>query len=218
MSYNAVADYSREWFSTNKAAKFAGFTEKQADKVALEKVGYLDIETSNLDADLGFVLSYCIQDARGKELGRALRPSEFRGRHKTLDRELIAECIKDMKKFDRLVCHYGMYFDIPFLRTRAFKYGMQDDFPKPREIVLSDTWLIARKKFKLHSNRLASVAKLFGIPAKQHPLDGEEWTGAITGDKWALDYVWKHNTEDCTTTRLVYLSEKNAMALTDASI
>ena len=218
LPYNTVCGYAKDYYRSIKEKRLIKFKDQQREMESAERVGFLDIETTNLDPDIGFILSYCIQDIKGNVMGRALKPKEFKGRHKTLDKNLIKECINDMKKFDRIVGHYNTYFDIPFLRTRAHIWRIQNSFPKPREIYISDTYLIAKRKFKFHSRRLGSIAKAFNIPAKQHPLDGKEWIGALTGDKWALDYVWKHNIEDVTTTRLVFCVMKNAVAIIGTSI
>lgn len=218
MPYSTCCDYAKDYNRALKETRLSKFNDMQKEREIVEKVGFLDIETTNLAPDIGFILSYCIQDINGNTIGRTLKPSEFKGRNKVLDKNLIKECIRDMKKFDRIVGHYNTFFDIPFIRTRAHIWGLQDSFPKPREIFISDTYLIAKRKFKFHSRKLIAIAKAFNIPAKGHPLDGKEWIGALTGDKWALDYVWKHNTEDVTTTRLVYCVMKNAVAITSCSI
>ena len=40
------------------------------EKGIIEKIGFLDIETSNLNADFGYVLSYCIKKLDGEIIKR----------------------------------------------------------------------------------------------------------------------------------------------------
>jgi len=63
-------------------------------------------------------------------------------------------------------------FDIPYIRTRALKWGLDDRFPAYGQLYHTDVWRIARTKLKLHSNRQGSVASGIGeidIKTKIHP-------------------------------------------------
>jgi len=167
-----------------------------------ERVGYFDIEASNLNANFGYVFSYAIATDGEEVLGRVLRPSEIRSG--TFDAKLMSELCKDLRKFHRIVVHYGGdgRFDCPFVRTRAIKAGT--DFPLYKEIYVSDTWRFSRNKLKLSSNRLDTICKFFGIESKTHPMDFDRWCVAMTGNKEALEYIWAHNVEDAISLREVY--------------
>jgi DNA polymerase III epsilon subunit-like protein len=116
------------------------------------------------------------------------------------DKNLIAQFIKDANSFTRLIFHYGndRRFDLPFLRTRAVKWGLP--FPRYKCVYVSDTYPILRNKFKLHSNRLETACDFFDIPAKQHKLKPDVWLEMITGNKrrmkHAIEYILTHNIED----------------------
>ena len=167
-----------------------------------EKVGFLDIETSNLAATFGIILSYCIKEQGGKILGRALRKDELRGDQE--DRQLIKECITDINKFDRLVVYYGgdYRFDLPFIRTKAIEYGLE--FPKYAEKIVTDVYTIVKKKLRLHRNRLETACDTFHIPCKTHRLDGKTWRAAGRGDEKALKYILAHNKEDVISLEMLY--------------
>jgi hypothetical protein len=69
--------------------------------------GYLDIETSNLDADFGIMLCYCIKiEGEDKILGRHLTEEEALDR-KQPDKQLVKELIRDMSQFNLLYTYYG---------------------------------------------------------------------------------------------------------------
>jgi len=166
----------------------------------IERLGFLDIEASNLDADFGIVLSYCIKPLDQPSLKRLITPRELAS--KDLDKALMIDCIADMRKFDRLVTYYGTGFDIPFVRTRAMLHRL--DFPVFREIKHTDVYYWVRNKLRLHRKRLEVVCDFLGIPAKGHPMIPPIWTAALTGNKKALNYILTHNLEDVESLQEVY--------------
>lgn len=176
--------------------------EKPNMSPVFERVGFLDIEASNLKANFGIVLSYCIKEEDGKIFERAVTPKEMR--NGTFDKNLLKQCSEDLRKFDRIVVYYGAdyRFDIPDLRTRAVMYNV--DFPLYKEIKVLDLYPYIKKKFNFHSNRLAVACDFFGIAAKDHPIRYEEWLNALSGKKKALDYIVQHNREDVISTELLY--------------
>jgi len=178
-------------------------SEKPADAPYYEKVGYFDIETTGLKADFAYMFSYAIlMEDENKILGRVLAPKEIRNGH--FDKDLVGEMCRDLKGCHRVVVHYGgdRRFDCPFARTRAIKHG--HDFPLYRDTYVSDTWLMSKNKLLLRSNRLATIAEFFGIPAKTHPLTPDVWQKASAGDEKSLAFIWEHNCEDVVTTQAVY--------------
>src|SRR4030042_2778794 len=107
-----------------------------------EKIGILDIETSELTAPWGIVLSYCIKKLDGEILGRCLTSEELEILDS--DKQIIQECVNDMRKFDKLVVYYGgdYRFDIPFLRSRAIQRKYNIKFPEYKEIKILDLYPI----------------------------------------------------------------------------
>jgi uncharacterized protein YprB with RNaseH-like and TPR domain len=167
-----------------------------------EKIGFFDLETSGLKADFAFIFSYAIRGNDNKLYGRVLRPDEIQ--KGVFDKYLVAEMVKDLKRFHRVVVHYGgdRRFDCPFARTRALKHGLE--FPLYKDIWVSDTWLMSKNKLKLRSNKLGVICEFFGIKAKAHPLTPDIWMTACAGEQKSLDYIWTHNQEDVDSMRKVY--------------
>lgn len=167
-----------------------------------ERIGFLDIEASGLTATFGYMFTYCIKELDGKLISNSATPQEIR--NFTFDKRLMQDLIDDLRKFDRVVVQYGSdyKFDVPFLRTRAVKYGL--DFPIHKEIFITDTHAILKAKFKLHSNRLETACQFFDIDAKGHRLNPTIWNRALAGDKKALDYILEHNKEDVISLEALY--------------
>lgn len=173
-----------------------GFSMLSSISSGGERIGFLDIETSNLDANFGFILTYCIKDSRsGKILyGQITRADIRRYADDKTDTRIVKQLVKDMQLFDRIVTHYGRRFDIPYIRTRALAVGVK--FPHFGSISNDDTWCIARKKLKLNSNRQGTVHRaLFGKSDKSF-VDFRHWIAAARGNKRSLNYVLKHNKID----------------------
>jgi uncharacterized protein YprB with RNaseH-like and TPR domain len=168
--------------------------EKPEDCPFSEEVGFFDIEASNFNADFGYLLSYAIKRKDGEIYGRALTGKEIR--NYVFDKELVQECCEDLKRFHRIIVYYGTdyRFDIPFLRTRAIKYG--HEFPLYKDIYVQDAYSLVKAKLKLHRNRLESVCIEFDIPAKEHKLIPDIWQKAMAGHDESLQYIWLHNKED----------------------
>jgi len=165
-----------------------------------EKIGFVDIEASNLSATFGYIISYCIKEADGPIIERVLSPKDIK-KH-TFDKQLMKQFIIDSRKFDRLLGYYSTKFDIPFLRTRCVYFGL--DFPLYSEIKHTDVYYIVRNKLNLHRNRLETACEFFDIPCKGHRLNPTIWQRAMSGEKKALDYILQHNREDVISLELLY--------------
>jgi len=158
-----------------------------------ERIGFLDIEATNLDANWGIMLSYCIKDSESKKIYEdVITKKDINSKNE--DKRIVENCIEDMMRFDRIVTWYGARFDIPYIRTRALILDII--FPQFGSQFHKDAWFISRAKLKLNSNRLETVARsILGKTQKTH-LDPKYWRWAIRGDKKSLDYILDHNRKD----------------------
>jgi len=169
------------------------------------KIGFLDIETSNLKADFGIMLSYCIKEANNKKiLGRAINKKELD--NGTLDKDLVKECIADVGKFNLIVTYYGTKFDVPFIRSRALYWDIE--FPKFGSHNHKDCYYMVRNRLCIHRNRMEDAARLLGIEGKNH-IDGYYWITALTGNPKALAYILDHNERDVEVLEKVYYKMKD---------
>ena len=179
-----------------------------------EKLGFLDIETSNLHATFGIMLAFSIKE-RGtdKIYSRVITAGELRT---CLDKQVVAQCVKDMQLFDKVVTFYGTKFDIPFIRTRALALGLE--FPEFGQLYHKDMYYVARNKLRLHSNRLDAVCHaLFGETTKTR-IEPGYWIKALMGDKVALQYILEHNRQDVIELERVYDALINFNGVTNTSV
>ena len=164
-----------------------------------EKVCYFDIESSNLDANYGIMLTWANKPAGSKEIEHDSITKEdlING---DLDKRIVISAMKSLHKYDRIVGHYSRKFDIPFLRTRAMYWHLDELFPKPGELAHTDTWELAKTLLKLNSNRQVTVAEALIGNAKGQVLktriDPNHWIKALQGDEKALAYILDHNIRD----------------------
>ena len=182
------------------------------------KVGFLDIETSNLEANFGIMLTYAIKDqATGDILVDTLHEDDIAcyEQDKT-DTRIIGNFVEDLLKFDRIVTFYGKRFDIPFVRTRALIDGI--DFPFFGSIKHDDVYFWAKYKLRLNRNGLETVSRtLIGKTDKTH-LEYKYWAGAARGDEESLEYILAHNIADVNDTEKVYNVLKDFARRQDSSI
>jgi len=175
-----------------------------------ERIGFLDIEATDLNADYGIVVCYCIKDANSDKIyedritlddikkysskKRDIEPKE--------DTRVIKSLVRDLKHFDRLVLHYGVGFDLPFIRTRAIICGIP--YPTHGAYVMSDTWVMLKKKFKLSRNSLENgCRRLVGTTNKDH-LSMSIKHGALRGEEWAIQDMLIHCRKDVIDTEALY--------------
>ena len=174
--------------------------ENPADAPFRERVGYLDIESTGLKGNWDYMLCYCLKEHGGDILGRHLSQQEIT--HYKFDKDLTKELIVNVNKFDRIITYYGTKFDIPFIKTRAEKWGL--DFPSYRDLWATDVYYIAKANLLLHSTRLMHVCDLLGIPSKGHKLDPDIWQKAQSGHIPSLEWIFSHCQEDVVSLELAH--------------
>lgn len=161
------------------------------------KIYYLDIETDNLNADYGTMLTWCLKEKDGNIIYSVITKDElFNG---TLDKRIIAELVLALQRIPITVGYYSSRFDIPFIRTKALHYLATDDkfpsFPPFGYTYHWDLYYAVKYKLKLSRNSLAASTAYLGIEGKT-PLDPGVWVKAKYGDPEALKEVLEHNKGD----------------------
>lgn len=160
------------------------------------KVGYIDIETSNLDANYGMIITYCILDGDTDEIIENVidindvRKGDF-------DKHFCKQLIKDILKFDVLKGYWSTGFDIPYIRSRCLKWNL--NFPIYKSINHKDIYYMVKRLLKLNRNSLEAATKFFGIKGKDH-VKADIWMQALMCDgelqEKAIDYILDHNRKD----------------------
>lgn len=169
-----------------------------------EKIAYLDTEFyvgknnwGRLAGDWGFFFSWVVGDGKGNYSSDLLKQSDLfvlKGKQVIItenpDKRIVASCIKELKKYDRVITQYGDRADIPLLRTRALTNRLI--FPSYGELFTTDLWKIAKNKLCLSSNSQKSISKLLFGKTEKTAVEGKIWLAAVRGDKKALDEIIDH--------------------------
>jgi uncharacterized protein YprB with RNaseH-like and TPR domain len=186
----------------------------EKEKNLKKKIGFLDIETSNLKATFGIVFSYCIKTLNGDIIQNVVTPDELK--KGIYDKRLMEDFCRDARKYDRLIGYYSSCFDIPFLRSRCVYHKL--NFPIYKEIKHTDLYMMIRGRLNMHSKRLGVVCEFFGIASKEHPMTSHVWFRAMQGQPEALKYIVTHNIEDVISTEALWLRVNDYARITDTSI
>jgi len=191
----------------------------------IHKIGYLDIEASNLKANFGFMLSWAmiVRDATkanpkyDKLFSAVITRNDinraYKERNISADKKILEKLMKTIKdeKIDLLVGHYfhgWNKMDIPFIRTRCIMNKIEG-FPKHRKVKYADTWSMAHKLYSIHRYSLDAVSQMMGIKTKKTPVDGLSWQLAQQGDPKELANVLDHNIRDVEITADVHRKCEN---------
>lgn len=199
-SMDAAYDTAKHWVSES------GATQKPKDyrmkvsvpellaarpSVNLDFVSF-DIETSNLQADFSILMTACIKPY-GQEpiVFRADSYPEWET-DRANDYQITKAIATELRKHAIIITHYGQYFDVPFIRAKMQKHGLE---PLPQMFAI-DTWQIARKNFRVSSRRLKNLGTYFELGEKE-AVEGALWMkAAYNGDKAAMDKIVAHNIVD----------------------
>lgn len=155
------------------------------------KIGYFDIETDNLFADFGIMLTWCLKEKDGKIYHDQVTKKElFNGES---DKRIVKSLLDKMKEYKIIVGYNSDRFDVPFLRARAMRHGFE--FPGYGELYTWDLYWTARSKLRLTRKSLDNVCDFLGIVGKT-PISKDDWRAAKYGDEKALKTVLEHNKGD----------------------
>lgn len=176
------------------------------------KVGYLDIETTNLKADIGFMISWCVKERGGEVFHDIITKDEIFNLE--FDKRIVKSLLDTLDNFDILVTYNGTYFDIPFINTRALLYGSDTVTSYKTNVIAKDTkngtkfvekvmpkffhwdlYFTVKSKLRLRYNSLKVVTQFLGINGKTD-IDVSVWQKAQYGDQKSLREVLFHNKGD----------------------
>ena len=159
----------------------------------------LDIETSNLNADFGYILCAVVKPYRDKP--KIFRIDDYKEwvSAKYNDKPMIKELVKHLNTFDGLVTYFGRYFDIPFLRSQIIAY----DLPRIKDMFHIDVHQLVRYKLKLHNNKLQTLIEYLNtyrsgkkrIEEKTH-INALYYRKAVTGDRSGINELSRHCIKD----------------------
>lgn len=155
-------------------------------------VGFYDIETSNLKADFGYILSAAIKPYGERNVFVTNITREDIDR-RVLDKRVVAELIREMMKYDVLIGYYSKRFDAPFIRTRAVFH--KHFFPTYGTLYHLDDYFYAKHLYAMSGYRLEKFSDFFSLTPKTI-VSGKVWNEAQFGEEKALRYIVEHNKRD----------------------
>lgn len=185
---------------------------------AVQKIGFFDIEASNLDADFGFVLSWCIKPHGSPKILSSLLTKEDLDNAKigAEDGRLMRELVEVLTGFDKIITYYGARFDIPFVRARAVICGIK--FPVFGSLIHNDLYFVVRNRFKLSSRRLENACRVLLGQTNKTKIEPAYWRAASRGDEESLAYILDHNRKDVEDLERLYNFTIDYAARRDTSI
>jgi hypothetical protein len=124
------------------------------------------------------------------------------GEDKTNDLEVVRKLHELFCEADIIVAYNGNAFDHKIVNARFLTHGMLP--PPPLRQV--DPLLIARKCFKLPSNKLEDVGRILKVGVKFPGHDREMWRLCYHGDPKAWSKMQKYNKQDVVLLEAVYLA------------
>ena len=161
------------------------------------KIVVFDLETAGLSSQNDMIISASFIDEDGENLRQYFcddPQSEYL---------LITKICEEFESLDAVITYNGDTFDIPFVKTRAKKYGMEDKYPHIWSI---DVYKILKKYWTagklLPSLSQMSVEKALGIDMlRTDTIDGGECITLYNrflarGDEDAKEKILLHNADD----------------------
>lgn len=169
--------------------------------MAQAKVMFWDLETSNLNANFGFILCAGWKTLGDKKV-HCPKISDYKlyKSDPTNDKELVRATAAALSEADLWVGHYASRFDVPYLNSRLLYHGL----PVMPKIPLIDTWRVAKYQLRLNSNRLQTLCTFLELEDKT-PIMGPHWVKAMAGNKQSLKYIVDHCIQDVLVLEAAYL-------------
>jgi uncharacterized protein YprB with RNaseH-like and TPR domain len=177
--------------------------EKRVDYAGF-RMGFYDIETTNLGAMMGRVLVVSIADEFGELVTKTY--SDFDGKSILDDAPLVEWTMRELDNYDILVTWNGKLFDKPFLNARALKGLVVPLHPLKMHIDLM--YQFKGQQARMGSAKMDNVAKALGVQHQKTPLDFSTWERAAVGDQEALAEVVEHCEADVLTMRDIFARSK----------
>lgn len=166
------------------------------------KFAVLDIETSNLNADFGFMICAVVKEYGNDEGIKIFRIDKYPQwqKQKFNDKGLVKELVEYLDKFDGIITYNGKRFDIPFIRSRIIFWRER---PLKRLFHI-DVLDIVRYRLKIHNGKLNSLIEFLNSNEEINVEKIEEKTSinntyymrAVTGDRKGLNYLVEHCEKD----------------------
>lgn len=197
-SENTLAKFTAEKEQERRLHKQASdlvkLQKSRLQRVSRDYVGLFptctwDLETSNLNASIGYLLCGVVKPWGQEPMVFRIDESPNYERDRSDDRWLAKRLKSAVENYTVAIAYNGQRFDAPFLNTRLMLARLKPLLPTVKHL---DPLYAARFRMRLHSRTMAAVAEALGIVEKKTPLEGKVWIQAAAGVKGAMDKVVKH--------------------------
>jgi len=179
------------------------------------KRGFLDIEfMGGFRANYGCILTYAIKSEGKREYYTGKLNSKDVHNY-IFDKNLVKDLVNAIEQYDEIVTFYGTRCDVPYIRTRALKYGVA--FPDYGFVKHKDIYFLAKYKLSLSSNSLETVCQLLGVKGKNH-MHPDILLKAFVGHKKSIDEIMEHNLRDVRITEKAWKNLINFSRKTNRSM
>jgi uncharacterized protein YprB with RNaseH-like and TPR domain len=157
-----------------------------------ETQGYFDIESTDLNAEFGILLTWAF-----KQRGQEVQSDYLRRRTLTEEKRILKTLLPVLSSVDTVFTWYGTGFDLPMLRSRCMEHGLE--YPTYMDLKHVDLYYVGRSKLQMKSNRLQRVAEFLGFEGKTS-VEPKIWKQAMWGSpkafRQALEWILEHNRVD----------------------
>jgi len=149
-----------------------------------------------------FIITWSAKWLGEKKIIRAKLPDfkEHYSKYPASDKALLEPLWELMNEADMVVAHNAAGFDVPVANGRFLVNGFEP--PNPYKII--DTLRIARREFRLISNKLDYLGHILGLGVK-NKTDFDLWVGCMNNDKKCWNDMMKYNVQDVALLEKVYL-------------
>ena len=178
----------------------------------------VDLESTSLKSDQGFILVGGIQPVGERGIGKrliGLHNTGFGPNRYQIDEKVVKALKAEMEQYDGWITWNGLMFDLPLLDDRLLIAGerpLEKRFARGLDMM----WHAKKGKSTLTSARLDWVAKALRCPIKKTDLDLVMWKDAeaeairkFREGKRAYQYIVEHCDADLDVTEWVYNRLKN---------
>lgn len=117
------------------------------------------------------------------------------------DSRIIGELLELLDEADIVVAHNGRQFDVKLFKARALFWG----FSPPSSFKIEDTLEIAKREFRLPSNKLDSIGEYLGVGRKTPHSGFSLWRGVLEHDVESRRIMLEYNEQDVHLLEAIYL-------------
>ena len=167
----------------------------------------LDIETTNLHADKGFIwVANLFEPSRWRH--RTYTSWTVDGRyHLYHERALLRKVCADLREAPVLITYFGSRFDLPFLRARALRHKVQLCPPKKH----FDLYFLVRHHLRLSRKSLDRVSRFARTRSEKPRLPSEAYDGRKTLSRRLRQALITRCRADCVVTWEVAMGLANTV-------